>query len=94
MNQEPKLAPIEIPPERLDDETLRNLIESFILREGTDYGSHEVDLDTKVRQVQKQMERGDLKITFDPNTESVTLLTLGEWKRLVRSLSDSSESGI
>ncbi|MDU3718311.1 MAG: YheU family protein, partial [Klebsiella michiganensis] len=37
-----------IPWQDLDPETLDNLIESFVLREGTDYGEHERSLTDKV----------------------------------------------
>ena len=67
--------PIEVPAEHLDSEVLRNLIESFVLREGTDYGAVEINLSTKIEQVSKQILRGDVKIVFDPNSETVTLMT-------------------
>ena len=37
-----------IPWQDLSPETLENLIESFVLREGTDYGEHERTLEQKV----------------------------------------------
>jgi uncharacterized protein len=66
--------PIEVPIERLDDETLRRIVEEFVLREGTDYGAQEIQLETKIGQVMKQLEKGDVKVFFDPESESVTLL--------------------
>ena len=39
---------LEIPVGRLDGETLRRLIEEFVTREGTDYGTREKSLDQKV----------------------------------------------
>lgn len=75
------LPPIEVPAESLDKETLNAVIESFILREGTDYGAVEVELDAKMIQVQKQLQRGHIKLVFDPNTESVTLMTKQEFKK-------------
>lgn len=41
-----------IPWQDLSPETLENLIESFVLREGTDYGEHERTLEQKVADVQ------------------------------------------
>ena len=72
---------MEVEASRLGEDTLSALIESFVLREGTDYGSQEFSLQTKIEQVKKQIERGDVKIVFDPDTESVTLLTLHQWKK-------------
>jgi uncharacterized protein len=63
-----------IPHEQLGPETLESLIESFILREGTDYGTTELTLQQKVDQVHRQMLRGEVVIVFDPETESINLL--------------------
>ena len=77
------LPPVDVPSEALSEEALTGLIEAFILREGTDYGSAEISHDTKIGQVRKQLDKGDIKIAFDPNTESVNLLTLRDWNRLI-----------
>jgi uncharacterized protein YheU (UPF0270 family) len=57
-------------------DTLQAVIESFVLREGTEYGMHEVPLASKVSQVRKQLERGEAQIMFDPATESVDIRTI------------------
>ncbi len=62
-----------IPWSQLAPDTLQALIESFVLREGTDYGMYDVPLDSKVSQVRKQLERGEAQIVFDPATESVDI---------------------
>lgn len=72
---------IEIPPGRLQRETLDALIEAFILREGTDYGSVEVSLGDKLSQVRRQIERGEVFITYDPATENCNLMTREEFRR-------------
>lgn len=77
---------IEIPFQRLGDDILQAIIEEFILREGTDYGAHEADFDTKVAQVHKQLASGDIVITFDPKTENCTLLTRHQFQRNKRTL--------
>jgi uncharacterized protein YheU (UPF0270 family) len=64
-----------IPPQSLSTEALQGLIEEFITREGTDYGWEEVPLSTKVEQVRRQIERGDVEIVFDTASETVSLLT-------------------
>ena len=68
------VAPIRVPPDDLEPDTLRAVIESFVLREGTDYGVHEASLESKVAQVLTQLRRGEAHITFDPATESVNLV--------------------
>ena len=67
-------APIRLAPDDLAPDTLRAVIESFVLREGTDYGEHETSLEDKVAQVLLQLRRGEAHITFDPATESVNLV--------------------
>jgi uncharacterized protein len=67
----PELVPV--PWSELAPGTLDALIESFVLREGTDYGVQETPLATKVVQVRQQLERGEAQIVFDPATESVDI---------------------
>lgn len=74
--------PVEVPTEALSVDAIEALIESFILREGTDYGRVEVSLEAKKEQLYKQLKKGDIKITFDPNTETVSLMTLRDWQKL------------
>ena len=66
-------GPIEIPCAQLSAQALRGVIESFVLREGTDYGEREHSLEQKVAQVRSQIERGLVRIVFDPQTDTVTL---------------------
>ncbi len=66
--------PVEVPHQALSPETLRAVVEAFVLREGTDYGAREFTHEQKVQQVLDGLERGEVRILFDPATESVTLL--------------------
>lgn len=74
--------PIEVPIEKLSAEVIDALIEEFVLREGTDYGSQEVSLDKKKEQVRKQLDKELIKIVFDFETATPTLLTLQEFKKI------------
>jgi uncharacterized protein YheU (UPF0270 family) len=69
-----EIAPIRLAPDDLEPDTLQAVIESFVLREGTDYGLHETSLEAKVAQVLTQLRRGEAHITFDPATESVNVV--------------------
>ena len=71
--EDPPPEMVPIPWSELAPDTLQALIESFVLREGTDYGMYDVPLDSKVSQVRKQLERGEAQIVFDPATESVDI---------------------
>jgi uncharacterized protein YheU (UPF0270 family) len=64
---------VDVPASELTAATLQSLVESFVLREGTEYGLQEVPLATKVAQVMRQLQRGEVRIVFDPATESVDI---------------------
>lgn len=67
-------GPVEVPYAELSPEALRGVVESFILREGTDYGERDVPHATKVAQVMRQLERREARIMYDPVTESVDIV--------------------
>jgi uncharacterized protein YheU (UPF0270 family) len=58
------------------------VIESFVLREGTDYGVDETPLEDKVAQVLIQLRRGEAHITFDPATESINVVVTSGNQRI------------
>jgi uncharacterized protein YheU (UPF0270 family) len=62
-----------IPHHMLSPEALCGVIEAFITREGTDYGEQEVSLDTKVLQVQQQLDEGTAVVVYDEETDSCTI---------------------
>jgi uncharacterized protein len=66
--------PIVIPHRELSADALRGVLESFVLREGTDYGEREVSLEQKVAQVLRQLERGEAQIIFDATLQSVDIV--------------------
>ncbi len=66
-----------IPQSAISSEALLGIIKEFVTREGTEYGAVEVTLETKVKQVQRQLDRGDVVIVFDEATESVDLVSKG-----------------
>jgi uncharacterized protein len=79
-------SPIEIPLSAISQDALTGIIENFILREGTDYGAIEVAHSTKIKQVMRQIEKGEVKITFDTESESVTLLNQKDWYQTIRAV--------
>ena len=66
--------PVEIPTSQLSAEALRGVVESFINREGTDYGTVERSLEEKVTDVMRQLDEGKAQVVFDPETESVQII--------------------
>jgi len=69
-----KPEPVVIPHTELSAEALRGVVESFVLREGTDYGEREISLEQKVAQVLRQLERGEARIIFDAKLETVDIV--------------------
>jgi len=65
--------PVDVPYTELPADLLQAVIESFVLREGTDYGEKELSLQDKVARVTAQLRRGEARIIFDPETDSVTI---------------------
>ncbi|AOM42027.1 YheU family protein [Xenorhabdus hominickii] len=63
-----------IPWQQLEAETLRNLIESYVLREGTDYGEQEKTLEQKVQDVKRQLERGEVLLVWSELHETVNIM--------------------
>ncbi len=66
--------PILVPWQRLSEAALRAVIEEYVTSEGTEYGFDEIALDDKVRDVRRQLERGEAHLIFDPKTSSVNLV--------------------
>ncbi|HBZ15146.1 YheU family protein [Pantoea sp. NPDC088449] len=69
-----------IPWQELEAETLENLIETFVLREGTDYGEQERSLMQKVADVRRQLERGDVVLVWSELHESINIMPKGEFR--------------
>jgi uncharacterized protein YheU (UPF0270 family) len=78
-------VPVEIPYTDLAPETLRNLLEDLVTRDGTDYGAVEKTLEQKTAALLRQLESGEAKLMFDLTTETIGLMTSAELKRSSRS---------
>lgn len=60
---------MEIPYQALNPETLNNLIEELVTRDGTDYGECELTLEQKVDQVRRRLVDGEAFICYDEKSE-------------------------
>ncbi|GAA3576125.1 MAG: YheU family protein [Gibbsiella quercinecans] len=63
-----------IPWQELATETLNNLIESFVLREGTDYGEQERTLEQKVEDVRRQLKSGEVVLVWSELHETINIM--------------------
>jgi uncharacterized protein YheU (UPF0270 family) len=62
-----------IPWQDIPADSLQNLIEEFVSRDGTDYGEREIPLSTRVDQVRELLRRRKVVIWFDEATETVSV---------------------
>lgn len=65
---------VVVPYTELAADLLHAVVESFVLREGTDYGERELSLEEKVSRVIVQLKRGEVNIVFDPESQSVSIV--------------------
>ncbi len=63
-----------VPCESLRPETLRAVVEDFVTREGTDYGTREHSLTDKVDDVLRQLRDGRARLSFDPANGSIDVV--------------------
>ena len=75
--------PVVIPHGELSAAALRGVVESFVLREGTEYGAQDVSLAQKVAEVMRQLERGEAQVIFDPVSESVDIVVASATSRRI-----------
>lgn len=66
---------VEVPSSSLSPEALNGVVEEFVTREGTDYGHGDHSLAQKMQSVFRQLERGEVAIVFDPESQSCNILT-------------------
>jgi uncharacterized protein YheU (UPF0270 family) len=72
-----------IPIVDVTEETLLNIIEGFVLREGTEYGEADVSLGEKVQQVLAQLKLGEVLLVYSELHETVNIIPkqqLGEFE--------------
>ena len=67
---------MQIPYDQLSEDTLTAILEEYASREGTEYGEVDYSLAQKVTMLRKQLERGDVGISFDTQTETCSLISL------------------
>lgn len=67
---------IKIPMEALSDEALDGVIDDYVMREGTDYGHRDFDLEQKRDAVRRQLRSGRAVITYDTVSFTTTILAI------------------
>ena len=67
--------PVIVPWQDIPADTLTNLIEEFVTRDGTDYGELETSLTARVEQIRRRLRDGNAAVVFDEATETVSLMS-------------------
>lgn len=63
-----------IPIQEVGSDILLNIIEAFVLQEGTEYGESDVGLADKVRQVLTQLKSGEAFLVYSELHETVNIV--------------------
>ncbi len=63
-----------IPYQSLEPATLNAIIESFILREGTDYGEQDIVFEDKIAQVHLQLVQQQVVLVYSELYQTVNIL--------------------
>ncbi|AMD01506.1 MULTISPECIES: YheU family protein [Halomonas] len=84
---------IEVPYRMLPPETLEALLETFVTRQGYDTTDTGEGMRGWVGELRQQLERGELLIAHDLQTETTEVMTLAQWRAFGRDLADDEEEG-
>ena len=62
-----------VPFKMINGETLRNLVEEFVSRDGTDNG-YDQNLEDRAERVMGMLKSGEMVVVFDQATETANIL--------------------
>ena len=79
---------MRIPWRQLPVETLENMLEEIVTRDGTDYGSSEKTTAEKVRSAQAQLVSGSAHLYWDAKLESASILSSDQVAKLEKQPTD------
>lgn len=65
---------VEVPYEQLDPETLQNLIQDFVTRDGTNWGDVDDAVARKVAQVMRQLRNRKAMVVFDLTSQTANIV--------------------
>lgn len=77
-----------VPWQRLDTDQQRAMLEELASREGTDYGEQELPLARKVAQLERLLERRELALVYDLDSDSWELVAAERLPLLGLSIDD------
>ena len=75
---------VQVPLNRLSEDVLQALLEEFASRDGTDYGAVELTLEQKAGNLRRQLEREEVAILFDTESEQWDLVAANQLPALLQ----------
>ena len=66
---------MKIRPGDLSDEALEGVIDSFVLKEGTDYGHRDYSIQEKRDSVRKLLCSGKAELVYDKETDYIDIVS-------------------
>ncbi|MBM6551286.1 YheU family protein [Marinomonas ostreistagni] len=63
-----------IPYDALDPETLDNILNDIVSRDGTDYGDYGLSAEQKRQQALKALQSGNAVLVFDTESETIQMV--------------------
>ncbi|SDF81543.1 hypothetical protein SAMN05216571_102133 [Onishia taeanensis] len=82
---------VEVPYRMLPGETLDSLLEAFVTRQGYDTTDTGEGMRGWTGELKGQLERGELLIAHDLQTELTEVMTLAQWRAFGRDIADDEE---
>ncbi|RBO83264.1 YheU family protein [Marinomonas aquiplantarum] len=64
-----------IPYDSLTKETLENILDDIVSRDGTDYGNYELSALQKREQALRALQTGEAVLLFDTESETITMVS-------------------
>jgi uncharacterized protein YheU (UPF0270 family) len=66
---------VDVPYQDVNPETLRNMIEEFVSRDGSDWGDAGGTMEAKIDQVLRQFKAGKIKVVFDLASQTSNIVS-------------------
>ncbi|WP_067222505.1 YheU family protein [Marinomonas gallaica] len=63
-----------IPFDSLDSDTLNNVLNDIVSRDGTDYGEYDLSTEQKREQALRSLKSGEAVLLFDTESETIQLV--------------------
>ena len=67
---------VDVPLDRINPETMRNLIAEYVTKEWEELGDSRYTLDDKIKQVERQLQEKKAKVVFDLTSNTCNIVAI------------------